>query len=173
MTGLLDKTPRLEKDILPDVKSVKSLENRPDLGVEKKRELGEFDEAELERLRQEVLEEVDMSENLSKKPTLLPAKPVATNNSKKSPILLNIEAVMEDGLDDIFLKMESQLQMKFKEEGEKTAVEISRIIESGKIEGRKIFKLMLKWLKIIPGVNKFFLRQEAKIKTDKMININH
>ena len=144
MTGLLNKTPRLEKDILQDVKSVESLEHKPNLDGEEKRESREFNKEELEKLRQEVLEEVDVFENQSKKPTLLPTEPVISNASRKSQILLDIESVMEDGLDDIFLKMEPQLRIKFKEEGEKTALEINRIIDSGKIEGRKIFKLMLK-----------------------------
>jgi hypothetical protein len=29
-------------------------------------------------------------------------------------------------------------------------------------------KLIREWLLIIPGVNKYFLEQEAKIKTDKI-----
>jgi len=31
----------------------------------------------------------------------------------------------------------------------------------------------LDWLKILPGVNKFFLEQEAKIKTDKILALKN
>jgi len=29
----------------------------------------------------------------------------------------------------------------------------------------------MNWLKLIPGVNKFFLEQEAKIKTDEVLKL--
>jgi hypothetical protein len=29
----------------------------------------------------------------------------------------------------------------------------------------------LQWLKLLPGVNRFFLEQEAKIKTDRIIHL--
>ena len=45
------------------------------------------------------------------------------------------------------------------------------MIETGKAVGRKILKLIRSWLKLIPGVNKFFLEQEAKIKTDKIVDL--
>jgi hypothetical protein len=34
---------------------------------------------------------------------------------------------------------------------------------------KKILALIRDWLKLIPGVNRFFLEQEAKIKTDKIL----
>jgi hypothetical protein len=37
------------------------------------------------------------------------------------------------------------------------------------VSTKKIFVLIRAWLKIIPGVNRFFLEQEAKIKTDKIL----
>ena len=33
--------------------------------------------------------------------------------------------------------------------------------------------LIREWLKVIPGINKFFLEQTVKIKTDKIINRAH
>ena len=35
----------------------------------------------------------------------------------------------------------------------------------------KIIDVIKKWLSIIPGINKFFLEQEAKIKTDKIMEL--
>ena len=36
---------------------------------------------------------------------------------------------------------------------------------------KKIFELLLQWLKLLPGVNKFFLEQEAKIKVDQIMSL--
>jgi len=57
----------------------------------------------------------------------------------------------------------------FKEEGERTARQIENVIAIGKSMAVKILELLKNWLRLIPGVNKFFLEQEAKIKTDKIL----
>jgi hypothetical protein len=40
-----------------------------------------------------------------------------------------------------------------------------------KIKVNKIIDLIRRWLKLIPGINKFFLEQEVKIKADKIIRL--
>ena len=60
----------------------------------------------------------------------------------------------------------------FREEGERVAREIEAIIHTGRAIAVKVLELIKRWLRLIPGVNKFFLEQEAKIKTDKIIKIN-
>jgi hypothetical protein len=79
-----------------------------------------------------------------------------------------IEGVLEEDMKEAYLKMDPDLQQKFKEKGEETAVKIRKLLGAAKINTRKIFHLIRKWLKMVPGVNRFFLEQEAKIKTDKI-----
>jgi hypothetical protein len=55
--------------------------------------------------------------------------------------------------------------------GEETVEKINSLLDKTKIKIGKIINLIKKWLKIIPGINQFFLEQEAKIKTDKIINL--
>ncbi len=83
-----------------------------------------------------------------------------------------IESVLEKGLDDIYLAMPAENREKFKQEGEKTVAEINNLLERGKATVKKIVNLIKKWLVSIPGVNRFFIEQEAKIKTDEIINAN-
>jgi hypothetical protein len=40
-----------------------------------------------------------------------------------------------------------------------------------KIHAKKVVELIRDWLLTIPGVNKFFLEQEAKIKTDRVLEL--
>jgi hypothetical protein len=42
------------------------------------------------------------------------------------------------------------------------------MIQSGKVNIKKIRNLIIRWLRVIPGVNRYFLEQEAKIKTDRI-----
>jgi hypothetical protein len=87
----------------------------------------------------------------------------------KSGTLVKIEKILEEDLEDFYFSMPPEQQKAFKEKGEETASAIENMVRAGKAIGRKILKLIRAWLKMIPGVNKFFLEQEAKIKTDKVM----
>jgi hypothetical protein len=39
------------------------------------------------------------------------------------------------------------------------------------VQARKLLTLIRRWLVLIPGVNKFFLEKEAKIKVEKIVNL--
>lgn len=80
-----------------------------------------------------------------------------------------IEDIMEEDLKDMYLAMPADTQTKFRANGEDTRSKIREIVRATKINAKKIFVLIRSWLKIIPGVNQFFLEQEAKIKTDKIL----
>lgn len=84
-----------------------------------------------------------------------------------------IDNVLAEGLNDIFLKMDSRQQADFKKAGEETVSKINVLLSETRVRVNKIIELIKKWLKMIPGVNKFFLEQEAKIKTDKIIKIKN
>ena len=89
----------------------------------------------------------------------------------KSKSLVDIENVLQQDLADTYFKMEPVLQQKFKIEGEKAASKIEQLLKQAQVNTKMIFKLIWRWLKLIPGVNKFFIKQEAKIKTDKIIKL--
>ncbi len=80
-----------------------------------------------------------------------------------------IEKVLEADLEEAFLKMSSEKRLEFELKGVETAQEINTLFEQGKATAKKVIDLIKKWLALIPGVNKFFLEQEAKIKADEII----
>jgi len=86
---------------------------------------------------------------------------------------LEIDSILSEGLSDIFLKMDVKQQSVFKKTGEETVVKINELLSETKLKVNKIIDLIRRWLKLIPGINKFFLEQEAKIKTDKIIKIKN
>ncbi len=97
--------------------------------------------------------------------------PVRAVAPAKDPTLQKIENIMGEDLTDAFLKLSPEKQQQFKEKGEETASKIRQLVESAKVNTKKIFDLIRKWMKMIPGINRFFLEQEAKIKTDKILNL--
>lgn len=82
-----------------------------------------------------------------------------------------IEDFLSDGLDDIYLSLPPEKQSEFRQVGEETAKKINKLLESTKINIGKIISLIRKWLLIIPGVNKYFLEQEVKIKSDEIMKL--
>lgn len=82
-----------------------------------------------------------------------------------------IENVLAEGLEDAFMSLPDNKKQEFKQTGEETARKINELYEKGKATARKVIDLIKKWLSIIPGVNKFFLEQEAKIKADRIQKI--
>jgi len=85
---------------------------------------------------------------------------------------LKVENIMQQGLEDAYKEMTAVQQQEFKIKGEKTALEIRNLLNGGKVKLKKIINLIFEWLRLLPGVNKFFLEQEAKIKADKIIALN-
>jgi len=126
---------------------------------------------EREKLRREVLKEVESKKKPASRPIEPTPLPPIQPSLPKSPVMQKIEKVLENDLADIYFSMQPDLQKKFKEKGEDTASKIEKLLLETKVRADKIFRLIVEWLKIIPGVNRFFIQQEAKIKTDTIIEI--
>ncbi len=67
--------------------------------------------------------------------------------------------------------MNPALRQKFRKEGERVTAQIVEMVRHAKVNARMVLKLLTDWLKLIPGVNHFFLTQEAKIKTDRILKL--
>lgn len=87
----------------------------------------------------------------------------------RDEVTIRVEQIMQDGLEDAFLELSPIEQQEFKIKGEQTALEIRTLLRSTHVKVKKVFQLIVEWLKMLPGINRFYLMQEAKIKTDKLI----
>lgn len=105
----------------------------------------------------------------------VPAVPVPSPVShvapRKDSVTLGVEGILEEDLADTYSKMDPVLQAKFRKEGERVTSLIVTMLRSAKLKARETLALITGWLKMIPAVNRFFLIQEAKIKTDKIITL--
>ena len=92
----------------------------------------------------------------------------------RDDLSVKIENIMEDGLAEAFKELPPIERQEFKIKGEETAKKIRDLLKSTHVKVKKIFRLLLDWLRMLPGINRFFLEQEAKIKADKIIALkNH
>jgi len=124
---------------------------------------------ETAKARKEVLHEIEEPKTA---PTPKPGSDlIGISNQQKAQRARQkeIEKIMEGNLEEAYLILPPDQQLKFKAEGEKTAIEISSLIDKGRASLKKIIELLKKWLSLIPGINKYFLEQEAKIKADKIL----
>lgn len=94
-----------------------------------------------------------------------------TQTQQKDDLTQEIESILEKGLEDAYQEMTPVQQQEFKIKGEETAKKIRDLIQAGKAKVKKIFELIFEWLKALPGVNKFYIEQEAKIKADKVAKL--
>lgn len=131
---------------------------------------------ERERLKAEVLKELESSNRHEQPPIAPPARPKPLPTADKNPTTVAIEQVLEADLSAIYFRLEPAVQQRLKQRGEQTAREIETILDDTKqrVERKmkNIFKLIIDWLRLLPGVNLFFIRQEAKIKTEKIMEIH-
>jgi len=98
---------------------------------------------------------------------------VAQNLARRAPVITDpfqkeVESVLTENIGDIYKQLPQDKKALFKQKGEEVASQITAMVKSGMLKIKKILHLIREWLLIIPGVNKFFLEQEAKIKTDKI-----
>lgn len=106
--------------------------------------------------------------------SVLPATPAPVKDQViKSPLYYQVEGILAEGLEEAYQKLTPEKQLEFKQQGEATASKIALLLKSAKVRVKEIFSLILKWLKVIPGLNKFFLEQEAKIKADRILALKN
>ncbi|MFH0779256.1 MAG: hypothetical protein V1928_00175 [Parcubacteria group bacterium] len=96
--------------------------------------------------------------------TAVPAAPAV-----KSEELKEIENILSEDLGELYKTLPDNRKAEFKKQGEEAATKIQALLSSVKINFNKIVGLITSWLKMIPGINKFFLEQEAKLKADELI----
>jgi hypothetical protein len=90
----------------------------------------------------------------------------------RDKLTVEVEQIMEAGLQDAYKELTPVQQQQFKIKGEETAWQVRQLLRAAHVQVKKIFRLLLEWLKMLPGINRFFLEQEAKIKTDKILSLH-
>ncbi len=101
--------------------------------------------------------------------TQQPAAAAPVVNDPRSKMLKEIESILSDGLQDIYTALPADRKQSFKQKGELVANAITDLVVRGGVKVKAIWKLITDWLGSLPGMNKYFLEQEIKIKTDRVM----
>jgi hypothetical protein len=118
-------------------------------------------------------EEAPISEQLSEAAPATPVVlPVAAPTAPIDPTVRSIELILSEDMTEHFKAMSLADQAKFKAKGEETVSKLSMLVQKTSIKAKEVLKLIANWLRFIPHVNKYFLEQESKIKTDKILELH-
>ncbi|MFA6306859.1 MAG: hypothetical protein WCV70_02615 [Patescibacteria group bacterium] len=123
----------------------------------------------LEQSRQTVASEIAQAENRPAA-VIAPATGIIAPAARRQK---QVENILVSGLADIYLSLTPAKRQEFKKAGEETARKINQLLSKAKVNIGDIIKLIKKWLMLIPGVNKYFLEQEAKIKADEIMKMKN
>ncbi|MCF7820176.1 MAG: hypothetical protein K9M44_01745 [Candidatus Pacebacteria bacterium] len=157
-------------EIVPESTSEESSENKVENegGLESQTENKETIKENIDRSEQAVKNEVETPALKKKKASVV----LQTNlNSEQAKQLKEIDNILSEGLEDVFLNLSKDKQAQFKQTGEETVAKINVLLEKTKIKVEQIVNLIKKWLGIIPNANYYYLEQESKIKADKIIKL--
>ena len=152
----LEEKPRPER-----IDSAKAPHQELDLQLEKEN----GDEKEYRGTEQRIAPETTGPQKLKSILKKRPAMPLPV----KDEVIIKIEKIMEESLNDSYQRLSPVAKQEFKLKGEQTATQIRELLKGSHIKVKKILRLIFDWLRMLPGVNHFFLEQEAKIKTDRII----
>ncbi len=98
-----------------------------------------------------------------------PTVPSQSATDPRSKMLKDVEGILSDGLVDVYKALPKDRQLIFRQKGEEIANKITDMIIYGKVKVKEVWKLVMEWLGSLPGINKYFLEQEMKIKTDRVM----
>lgn len=128
-------------------------------------------EVETERPRPEEQHVQPQHEVEGALPSGHPQRP-AVGVQAKDPLILEIENILEQDLGAVYQQLSEPQKTIVRQEGERAASLIRTLLEQVKVKAKSVLNVIRRWLRLIPGINKFFSEQEAKIKTDKMMNLH-
>ncbi len=145
------------------IKPVESAPQAPEIIPEKNREINAVtQESKDDNFLDEAIDGIKQKLRFSKKkPTNIP--------QVRDQLTIQVEKIMEEGLGEAYKELTPVQKEEFKIAGEKTAWEIRDLLRGAHVKLKKLFKIILKWLIMLPGINRFYLEQEAKIKADKIM----
>lgn len=83
--------------------------------------------------------------------------------------LKQIESILEERIANLYVMLPDDIKPAFRKKGEEVARQIQSLLSTAKLKVKQILSLIASWLAMIPGVNKFYIEQEAEMKTQKLL----
>ncbi|MCW1930290.1 MAG: hypothetical protein KIH62_003140 [Candidatus Kerfeldbacteria bacterium] len=82
-----------------------------------------------------------------------------------------LEEILADRVAEVYQMLSPKEQEQFRKAGEEAVTKIEILMMQFKATARAVVQIIRQWLRTIPRVNAFFLEQESKIKTDRVLKM--
>lgn len=89
----------------------------------------------------------------------------------KDEVTIEVEKILEYGLGDYIPDMPEEARERFLKKGGEVAAQLSVMVRTLNVQVSLVVGLIKEWLLTIPGVNRYYIEQEAKIKTDQIVEL--
>ena len=154
------ETPSAPVEVSAEGTNVGVTEHAPERAPEKKEQVAEH----------EVNVPVAVAPTVTKASTKTEPKATATA-VQKDAVTVQVEHILEEGLGEMYASLPPDAKAAFRVRGEQISTEIAAMVRTFRVKVSNVLRLIRSWLHTIPGVNKYFLEQEAKLKTDSIIEL--
>lgn len=134
-------------------------------------ELQPFDEAKLESEAAQMQGSVQIVAQEPANDPATVAVPAAVIAVPPDKVAEDVQQILEDGLEEAIITMPEDAKQRFLEKGKQIGTIVSDMVRRYKVEVKRVLNMLKEWLTAIPGINKFFLEKEAKIKTDRILEL--
>lgn len=102
--------------------------------------------------------------------TVAPSAPVSPAvPTEKSDTRKEIEQLLSTNLTELYQTMSPQEQARFRAKGDEVSSALEQLVRTFTATTKRVLELIRSWLATIPRVNKYFLEQESKLKTDDIM----
>lgn len=94
-----------------------------------------------------------------------------TEEVPKDNVTVEVEKILEYGLGDYIPDMPEEARERFLKKGGEVAAQVSTMVHTLNVQVNLVVTLIKEWLLTIPGVNRYYIEQESKIKTDQIVEL--
>lgn len=132
------------------------------------RTLQELTQATVEEQKDAFLEKPEATSQTAVETLVLPeGVPVAS--PEQDEVLVQVKKILEDELGEDFERLSDAAKERFFTKGNELARQLAVRIRKRALPPGLVHKGVTKWLSTIPRVNKYFLEQAAKTRTDTLL----
>ncbi len=89
----------------------------------------------------------------------------------KDEDIVMIENILSENISEIYKELSEAQKRAFRQKGEEVSLKIKGLLKKARVATHEILNIIKEWLRLLPGISNYFLEQEAKIKTDKILQM--
>jgi hypothetical protein len=121
---------------------------------------------ELQNIRSDIESSKIADQDMAKRYAIAGLDRIENNQEVKE--LQQIEKILAEGLEEYYLNLRPDKQLIFKQAGEEAALQIEQVLAKDHENTTKIAEIIKNWLEIIPEFGSSYIKQESKIKAEKI-----